>query len=90
MGWIYEIFRNLAVSFTKSHYSDTFNFTKYNSHISYYKTMDMTYIPGTIIYIKYIKHELHRKHRTYLFKVLMASAVVHISKGCILAQKIMP
>ena len=37
------------------------------------------YIPGTIIYIKYIKYELHRKYRTYLFKVFMASAVVHIS-----------
>ena len=48
------------------------------------------YIPGTIIYIKYIKYELHRKYRTYLFKVFMASAVVHISKACILAQKIMP
>ena len=42
------------------------------------------------IYIKYIKYELHRKYRTYLFKVFMASAVVHISKACILAQKIMP
>ena len=39
------------------------------------------YIPGTIIYIKYIKYELHRKYRTYLFKVYMASAVVHISAG---------
>ena len=48
------------------------------------------YIPGTIIYIKYIKYELYRKYRTYLFKVFMASAVVHISKACILAQKIMP
>ena len=46
--------------------------------------------PGTIIYIKYIKYELYRKYRTYLFKVFMASAVVHISKACILAQKIMP
>ena len=45
------------------------------------------YIPGTIIYIKYIKYELYRKYRAYLF---MASAVVHISKACILAQKIMP
>ena len=34
-----------------------------------------------IIYIKYIKYELHRKYRTYLFKVFMASAVVHISKN---------
>ena len=31
--------------------------------------------PGTIIYIKCIKYELHRKYRTYLFKVFMASAV---------------
>ena len=46
--------------------------------------------PGTIIYIKYIKYQLHRKYITYLFKVFMASAVVHISKACILAQKIMP
>ena len=46
-------------------------------------------IPGAIIYTKYIKYELHRKYRTYLFKVFMASAVVHISKACILAQKIM-
>ena len=42
------------------------------------------------IYIKYIKYEPHRKYRTYLFKVFMASAVVHISKACILAQQIMP
>ena len=46
--------------------------------------------PGTIIYIKYIKYELYRKYRTYLFKVFMASAVVHNSEACILAQKIMP
>ena len=46
--------------------------------------------PGTIIYIKYIKYQLHRKYITYLFKVFMASAVVHISKACILAQEIMP
>ena len=30
--------------------------------------------PGTIIYIKYIKYELHRKYKTYLVKVFMASA----------------
>ena len=38
------------------------------------------YIPETIIYIKYIKYELHRKYKTYMFKVFMASAVVHISE----------
>ena len=48
------------------------------------------YIPVTIIYIIYIKYELHRKYRTYLSNVFMASAVVHISEACILAQKIMP
>ena len=42
--------------------------------------------PRTIIYIKYMKYELHRKYRTYLFNVFMASAVVHISKICILAK----
>ena len=47
------------------------------------------YIPGTIIYIKYIKYELHRKYIPYLLKVFMASAVVQISKVCILAQKVM-
>ena len=89
MGRIYEIFRNLAVSFTKSHYSDTLQIT---IHIfPKYKTMEYNmYIPGTIIYIKYIKYELHRKYRTYLFKVFVASAVMHISKACILAEKIMP
>ena len=87
MGRIYEIFRNLAVSFTKSHYSDTLQNT---IHI-FHKTMKYNmYIPGTIIYIKFIKYELYRKYRTYLFKVFMASAVVHISEACILAQKIMP
>ena len=42
--------------------------------------------PRTITYIKYIKYELHRKYRTYLFNVFMASAVVHITKICILAK----
>ena len=56
-----------------------------------YKAMEYNmYIPGPIIYIKYIKYELHRKYRTYLFNVFMACAVVHISEACILAQKIMP
>ena len=45
------------------------------------------YIPGTIIYINYIKYELFRKYRTYLFKVFMASAVVHISKGMHFSSK---
>ena len=35
--------------------------------------------PGTIIYIKYIKYELHIKYRTYLFKVFMASAVQNMA-----------
>ena len=43
--------------------------------------------PGTIIYIKYIKYQLHRKYKTYLFKVFMASAVVHISKACTFGSK---
>ena len=84
MGRIYEIFRNLAVSFTKSHYSDTLQNT---IHI-FPNTKLWNTIPGTIIYIKYIENELHRKYRNYLFKVFMASAVVHISKGCILAHAI--
>ena len=48
--------------------------------------------PGTIIYIIYIKYELHRKYRTYLFKVFMASAVQNrplqrIPKNLVLSSK---
>ena len=39
--------------------------------------------PGTIIYFKYIKYELHRKYRTYLFKVFMASGVQNRPLQCI-------
>ena len=49
------------------------------------------YIPGTIIYI-YIILNISSTESIELIcsKVFMASAVVHISKACILAQKIMP
>ena len=56
---------------------------------------DLTYFPtrkrcawDLAAYV--FKYELHRKYRTYLFKVFTASAEVHISKACIAAQKIMP
>ena len=60
-----------------------------NYGIQYVHTWNNNIYIYIYIYI-YIKYELHRKYRTYLFKVFMANAAVHISKACILAQKIMP